>query len=66
MAYLIRRYDFQTDTTDADMRWDDMVVAWFHGDFTVEAKRRSEQVIRFIALRYGTKLCYYLFYLLID
>lgn len=42
MAYLIRRYDFQTDTTDADMRWDDMVVAWFHGDFTVKAKRRSE------------------------
>ena len=42
MTYLIRRYDFQTDTTDADMRWDDMVVAWFHGDFTVKAKRRSE------------------------
>ncbi|KAG6365900.1 hypothetical protein INS49_000076 [Diaporthe citri] len=42
LAYLIRRFDFQTDTTDADMRWDDMVVAWFHGEFTFTAKRRAD------------------------
>lgn len=42
LAYLIRRYDFYTSTTDEDMRWDDMVIAWFHGEFTVVPRRRAE------------------------
>jgi cytochrome P450 len=41
LAHLVRRLDFQTDPTDDDMRWDDMVVAWFHGEFTVMARRRT-------------------------
>lgn len=40
LAYLIRRFDFETDATEADMRWDDMVIPSFHGEFTVVAKRR--------------------------
>jgi cytochrome P450 len=39
IAYLVRQFDFETETTEEDMRWDDMVIAWFHGDFTVMAKR---------------------------
>lgn len=42
LSYFVRRFDFQTDTTDADMRWDDMVIAWFYGEFTVTAKRRMD------------------------
>jgi len=42
IAYLVRRFDFQTSTTEEDMRWDDMVVAWFHGEFEVMAKRRVD------------------------
>lgn len=40
IAYLVRRFDFQTDTTPEDMAWDDMVVAWFHGEFEAMPKRR--------------------------
>lgn len=42
MAHLVRRFDFATDTTDEDMRWDDMIVAKFWGDFLVRAKRRAD------------------------
>lgn len=41
LAYFVRRYDFSTDTTDEDMRWDDMVIAMFHGEFTVSARPRT-------------------------
>ncbi|KAI3325550.1 cytochrome P450 [Xylariaceae sp. AK1471] len=41
LAYFVRRYDFATDTTDEDMRWDDMVIAMFHGEFTVSARPRT-------------------------
>ena len=43
IAYLIRRFDLQlVNTTDKDMRWDDMVVPQFHGEFKVAPKRRIE------------------------
>ncbi|KAK4212172.1 cytochrome P450 [Rhypophila decipiens] len=42
LAYLIRRFDFQTNTTKEDMRWDDMVVPSFYGEFTVMAKPRAD------------------------
>ncbi|KEY73624.1 hypothetical protein S7711_09562 [Stachybotrys chartarum IBT 7711] len=42
VAHFIRRFDMQTDTTDEDMKWDDMVVAWFHGEFKFMARRRTE------------------------
>lgn len=40
IAYLVRRFDFETTTTKEDMRWDDMIVAKFHGNFTVTPRRR--------------------------
>lgn len=43
VAYLIRRFDLQMyETSEKDMAWDDMVVAWFHGDFKVLTKRRVD------------------------
>ncbi|KAM7183941.1 Cytochrome P450 [Naviculisporaceae sp. PSN 640] len=42
LAYLIRRFDFQTDTTQEDMRWDDMVVPAFYGEFAVMARPRAD------------------------
>jgi cytochrome P450 len=42
LAYLVRRFEFATASTAADMAWDDMVVAWFHGEFEVVAKRRMD------------------------
>jgi cytochrome P450 len=41
MAHLIRRFDLQTDTTDEDMKWDDMVVPSFHGEFKFMPRRRT-------------------------
>lgn len=42
IAYLVRRFDLETDTTEEDMRWDDMVIPMFYGVFTIMAKRRVE------------------------
>jgi hypothetical protein len=41
LAYFVGRYDFATDTADEDMRWNDMAIAMFHGEFTVSARPRT-------------------------
>lgn len=43
IAYIVRRFEFDmAGTTVEDMKWDDMVVPQFHGEFLALTKRRVE------------------------
>ncbi|GKZ18415.1 hypothetical protein AbraIFM66951_000974 [Aspergillus brasiliensis] len=43
IAYIVRRFDLQlVGTTLEDMKWDDMVVPQFHGEFRALTKRRVD------------------------
>ena len=43
IAYIVRRFDLDlVGTTVEDMKWDDMVVPQFHGEFLAFTKRRED------------------------
>ncbi|KAI2887858.1 hypothetical protein CBS11852_7358 [Aspergillus niger] len=43
IAYIVRRFDLElVGTTQEDMKWDDMVVPQFHGEFRALTKRRVD------------------------
>lgn len=43
IAYIVRRFDLElVGTTPEDMKWDDMVVPQFHGEFRALTKRRMD------------------------
>jgi cytochrome P450 len=43
IAYIVRRFDLDlVGTTVEDMKWDDMVVPQFHGEFLALTKRRED------------------------
>ncbi|KAJ6190031.1 hypothetical protein N7519_000052 [Penicillium mononematosum] len=43
IAYIVRRFDLDlVGTTEEDMKWDDMVVPQFHGEFMALTKRRED------------------------
>ena len=43
IGYLVRRFELTlADTTEKDMKWDDMVVPQFHGELKVLTKRRVD------------------------